>query len=347
MSRAAVGVLAGGLLIGGWLGWSKWFVPRGEVREQIETFEENAGLWAESLKQRRPIEDALQTFGGRMLGGEEDLVRHRLRLLLGDIAGGLSGVVVDDRSARPITNPAVEARATEFRSMRGSLDALEMRATLVGTGPLGDVLGVLASVQSQPWVHGIGAVTLRRSGSEGEELELRVELVTLFAPDLFDKKVVDAEAGTVGVSPTTDRAFAAVARLMTESRFFPPSTATPAVVDASPTPAPVTPPPARVDPRTMWRIVGLTRAAEGERVLLRHESTGESRVLAPGQSIHGLEFRAKRRGEAIFQEAGSAVVVPLSSTLSQARADEVSPPEARGGSAGSGIGSGGSGGAGG
>lgn len=292
--------------------WVFWWSPRNEAIASIENLQAGIRSLKETTDQAPEVADRLREAGNAMLGREPDSVRHRLRTLLGEIASPLDDVVVDDRAPRARTNPAVEARAHEFRDERGSVDALMIEASLAATGGLEEVLRVLATIEAQPWAHIVESAQLRVLGKNRDRVELRVDLISYFAPDLGPEEV------PVVVEPTED-ALAAVARFSDRNIFRRPPA--PVVVKAPPERATTPAPAPRVDPRTRWRIVGLTRGREGLRAVVKNDDSGVSKTLAPGEVLAGLVFETHSGGLATFSEVSPelarSVQITLNQTLSQ------------------------------
>lgn len=291
----AMGVVALGV-------WRLWWSPRAELEERITFLQRGVAGLQSGLEDEFEVRDRLAAFAETTLGTDADLVQHRFRKLLGEIAteSGLGNIVVSDRPFRARTNPAVEARTRELSDFRGSVDVYELEATLAGVGRLDSVLECLAAVESQGWVHRVRGVSLKPLGRDRAVVEMRIEVSTYFANDLgpaTEPVVAEASAESIG----------RLAGLWERDLFRP----APVVVAREPEPeAPVV----REAPKPKfgeWQVVGVTRAAEGPRVLVKSVRSGRTRTLAPGESILGLVFEGPTARGAAFREGEVRLEVPL------------------------------------
>lgn len=295
------------------VGWRAWWVPRTELQERITYLRGGISGLRDGLADEFEVRDRLAQFQTRTLGSDPDVVQHLFRKMLGEIASdsGLGGVVVSDRPFLARTNPAVEARTRELSDFRGSIDAYELEASLVGEGSLESVLGCLAMIESQAWVHRVRGVSLKPLGRDRSRMELRVEVSTFFAEDLEPDE-------QPSITPARPEEVSRLAVLAERNLFRPPppEPVAPQVVQAPKPAAPAPPPP---PPYGEWQVVGVTTAAEGERVMVRSRKSGQTRTLSPGQSILGLRFEGAKHGGAIFVEGEARLEVLLGWGLDRRR----------------------------
>ncbi|USN98215.1 MAG: hypothetical protein H6810_08485 [Phycisphaeraceae bacterium] len=326
----------------GGLGWTLtdrfYLREHDKIRQQSADLERVTEAFEAASKGLRDAKVALNDFAGTMLGSEQMVVEHRLRTLLSEMAEreGLSEIVVSNTRPRTEDSPAQGRGSGVNRTLRQMLghqqDFEVMRARVQGTGTLDQVLATLAAAQGQPWIHRIEGFTIVPKGHEHPVYELKVDLATIYAPDLVDP----AQADPLLESPSP----AASARLASVIERAPFTLATPPV-DTPPQP-PVrivnTPPPPPAPPYDKWRITGVLETLESGgsqvQVLLARTDTGELRTMRPGDALLGAKLESAGGESAHFTLDGRRVVVRAGQTLAQAATEESvnseSPPHPHG-----------------
>lgn len=288
--------------------------------------------FADASRGSRDTRVALRDLASTMLGRERTVVEHRLRGLLSELAEreSLTGVVVSHGRPRVAQNPAGERGsgvARGFRRLLGdSQDFAVVDARLQGIGSLEQCLRTLAASRAQPWIHRVEGFSISPKGKDRAVYEVKIDLATLFAPDLVPE---DAEAPTLHASSEADTAL--VSRLAARDPF----TLVDPVVAAAPPPPPAPTPkpdpkPEPGPPYDKWRVVGVLQiaggpgAADAVEVMLARIDTAESRTLKPGDAVLGATLESASGETAVFLLDGERVAVRTGETLAQARpAEEV------------------------
>lgn len=310
LSHALLGGILGVLVVGALAGWRLWYAPRAELLDRAQRLRAGIDRLEDGLEDEIEVRERLAAFASTTLADEPDVAQHEFRKLLGQIAqqAGLADIVVSDRPPRARTNPAVEARSVELSEYRGSIDVYEIEGTVAGVGLPAQAMACLAAVESQVWVHRVGDVSIQPVGRDRERVELRIKVTTYFAPDLGPD-----EPPSLSVP---DPALLASAMSLSERNLFrppPPEPVQPEPVVVQRSGPPPPPPPA---PYGDWRVVGVTRASEGPRAIIR-SNRGASRTLAPGERVLGLEFQRLTQHGVVFAEGDRSVEVRLGATLAQ------------------------------
>ncbi|MDI1290815.1 MAG: hypothetical protein PSX37_12805, partial [bacterium] len=179
-------------------------VPKDALRASITTTKNSIFALQNSLDDEVEHRERLRDFGLTTLGGETDLVQHRLRTGLTRAAeqAGLSSVIVDAGDPQDVLNPAVSAKGVAVltkRTLRSKPDFELVRGSVQGSGTLEQATRAIAVLQSQPWLHRIDAFSLRPVGKARDRYELRVEVATLFARDLAARDASEPELVAVNV----------------------------------------------------------------------------------------------------------------------------------------------------
>ncbi|HHN78637.1 MAG TPA: hypothetical protein ENK11_08210 [Phycisphaerales bacterium] len=320
---AAVGVLWGGWSLTGAFYLDEHEAIQKEASDlarRIEGF--NAA--SEGLRADRK---ALRALASTMLGGDADIVEHWLRTLLSALAEreGLGEVVISHGRPSPVENPARRRGSGVNRTLRRVLssqnDFYVIHARLQGVGTFEQTLRALAAVRGQPWIHRVEGFTISPRGKDREEFVLKVDLSTLFAPDLVkpDDPVPALQSPDSGASKR-------VASLVARDPFHlasPPAEEPAASPPVAVVPRPVSPVPSAY---ARWRVTGVVESLQGGgrvvEVMLARTDTGEMKTLRRGESLLDATLDDAAGESAFFVLDGKRVVVRTGQTLAEARPDE-------------------------
>ena len=313
---AVIGVV--GLV--GWLGYQRFHAgPRDRLIEQISTMRAASATYEDGLARARQLDRRLKAMADTALAREPDRVRHHFRVALAALAAeaGLNEVSVSDARPTALANPASKARIERplGPKLADQRDAAVVRGQLRGSGGLDACLTALAAAQSQPWIHRVEGYSIRPEGAGRERFEFRLDVATLFFPDLGP-----LGDQTPSLSPAEPGALAALSSIAQANPFLAPPPRS--VVVSKPAPAPrQTPPPKPPGPApdSLWRLVGVVRTDVGVEAWLTHTRTSERRVLASGDALLDLRFVAGDGESAIFEREGRRFALRTGQTLAQRR----------------------------
>jgi len=317
--RLLVGAAGAGALVLGFVAYNRIFVaPQAALRASIDLTTSSIFALQSELDNEVEHRRRLRDFARTTLGGEVDLVQHRLRtgLMRAAEESGLSGVVVDAGDPQEILNPAVSAKGVSVptkRALRTKPDFEMIRGSVQGTGTLDQATRTLALLQSQAWIHRIDAFSLRPVGKMRDRYEFRAEVATLFARDLVDRDAAEPELSP----PAVD--LESLARIIAARAVFSPlDPRTPAVVAAvSPegVPAAPTTPAIVFPPYEDWHLTGLMVGRAGTSAILQNRKSGQSLTLEKGGTILNAIFVDSGNDSAIFEIEGKRYQVFNGSSL--------------------------------
>jgi hypothetical protein len=307
----------------GFVGWRAverlYVVPRAALADDIALYRNDIRAKQRHIDKLEQVRRRLAEIASTTLGAEPDALEHRLRTELVALAeaSGLSGVEV--KGARPVPrgNPVVNARVRERQPLRAQLrqrpDFHVVRATLEGRGRLEDVATALATLQSQPWVARVESFNIKPE-SDRRAFSLRVDLTTLFVPDLMEHGTPAAR-----LAELSGEELARAQRLGSLNVFRRPDPPPPVIAQKEdPPPAPPAPAPKEVaPPYGDWRLAGVMRGSHGPAAILVNSRTRETRTLAPGEDVLGFVFVEGEGEQAEFNREGERFVIRNGQTLEQ------------------------------
>ncbi|GJM19067.1 MAG: hypothetical protein DHS20C14_12800 [Phycisphaeraceae bacterium] len=290
-----------------------WLAPAREIRTKIAGYERVIASADSVLAGRATLRDRTERLGATMIAGKPDEFEHRLRAGLASVAqgSGLTQVASGNGRPSPTTSPAARRAGRTLGSrLRAEPDFAVVHAWVAGTGTLEQVIGALASVQSQPWVHRVEGYSIRPEGEN--RFKLRVDLASV----RMDSVRRTIEDPTALVAPS-DETRALAASVVAAHPFGAP----PPAPDAGETRVTEAPRGPRYD---RWRVTGLI---EGERVeaLLFNAASGERRVLAPGERVLDATFAGGAGEQALFTINGQDHEVTVGQTLGERRPTPTDP----------------------
>lgn len=302
------------LLGGAWYGYRVMFADeRAALIAETARFRKNAASYEKELGRQKAVRDRLGVIAQTTLGKQFDRVDHRLRSGLSRVGqdAGLTEVVVSSSPPKDERNPAAVVRdldrATQER-IKKMPNFSVVRAQVKGTGTLPQVLQALAMYDCQSWIHRVDALSIRPIGRERDKFEIKLDVATIWMPDLSvddpnDPPIVaPGESGIDAIASITGKN---VFRLTTDPK---PAPALPVAAQAAP---PKAPPVAWGD----WKLTGIVSGRRGLEALLVNTRDGERRALAPGAGVLGATLVSGAGEEAIFEVEGAMWTVRTGATL--------------------------------
>lgn len=309
----AVVALAGAGLL--YRGVDRWYLaPRRLLLEQIDKTSATVANYRQTQQNSRNVTGQLQSFVDRTLGANLETVDHRLRSRLNRLCeeSRLQGASVNtEGSGKPSLSPArSKFRASTQKSLRDEIDFIEVEAWISGVGSLEDVVRLITGIESEPWIKRIDQLRLDPRDN-GARVSMTLRLTTLFLPG--------REPRTPAQSPQPPAA-------EWQSKFA-------ALVSGNPfrvPPAPPPPPPPKVEtpaappqpapppfPFGEWALTGVAQGPSGVEAWLLHRPSGETRVLAPGQSLDAAVFSGAADEGALFAVGDQRFIVAVGATMDQ------------------------------
>lgn len=339
-SKLLIGAgIAAAVVVGiGWFAADRLFLAEyRDVRAQIADYAQRTESFENGAKGSRDIKIGLRDAAETMLGGEQNVVEHRLRGLLSELAerNGLSEISVSHGRPRVEANPANDRASRVNRTLRRRLgdqtDFAVIRGRVQGMGTLDQVVRTLADLRAQGWIHRVEGFTIEPKGKERSAFELKADFATIFAPDLVE---AEAEAPVLVAADDNDVRALGVIASRAPFRFAEPK---PEMPPAPPVRVVTKPAKKPLPPYDKWRVTGVMEslgagASEqgGVEVFLARTDTGETRTLTVGQGVLGATLTRASGEHAWFEKDGRAVVVQAGETLDRARPAETVHSEAVG-----------------
>lgn len=304
-TRTKALIAAGVVVVGGSLAyWVLYAKPRARLEEQIAAARDVTAQFKTRVSDRTAVQRELKEFGTRTLGKELDTVNHRFRTYLTAIgeACGLAGVVVDQGRPMPQKNPAAGRLPSSVRAAaREQVDFFVINGALNATGTLESVLRAVAMVEAQPWVHRVRGLSIRPAGREGDRFSLKIEVATVFAPDLVEK---DGEHELAQPPIESEQLWRPVLaknmfRMPPPVREAPTEVVVIAAPSENPAPPPPPPPPAYGD----WQLRGVIESASGAQAFFVNTRTQQYvTVLVGGRVLDAVLLEVS--GESAYVEIG-------------------------------------------
>jgi len=274
--------------------------PASRLREQTASALDAAERFNAASDRDVEVREHLRAVAATTLGRDPDLVRHRLRTTLADLAeaSGLEGVEVSEHGPEGVSSPA-KPRGSLGERLRSHPDFGVFNAEVSGDGSLGACLDTLAAVQAQPWAHRVRSFAIRPEGAQRKRFTLHIAVSTLYLPDL---------AGDDPPDPAAPELELAGAVASTSPILLPDPAAPPAPANQAPT--------AAVGPAwNAWRLTGVIESPEGVEVMLTRTDGSEWRTIRPGESLLGAQLVSASGERAVFLIDQSRWVVATGWTL--------------------------------
>ncbi len=302
------------VIAAGWYGYRAIYAnERDALLAETTKIREYAASYEKELERQKLVRDRLSAVASTTLGKQFDRVDHRLRTGLSRVgqSAGLSDVVVSSYAPKDERNPAATARGMD-RAMQDRIKKSPnfsvVKAQVKGTGTLSQVLNALATYDSQPWIHRVDSLSIRPVGSDREKFELKLDIATIWMPDL----AVDDPNDPAIVAPG-ESGVDAIAAITAKNVFRVPPAPTPTkprAVANRPAPPP-TPAPAWGE----WKLTGVVTGRRGLEAMMVNTRDGERKVLSPGVAVLGATLVSGAGEEAVFELEGAMWTVRTGATL--------------------------------
>ena len=306
----SAGVLAFGLI--GYLSVGRGMGQRrGELEKDVADVREESSRWQAAVDQQPQLAQEIDGFVERTLGGDVEMVDHRLRTRLNRIAEELqlADISVGTGAATGRRSPARAAmsRRGPWRGLRDELDFVEVEGTVSAGGSLEQVLRLAHAIESERWIKRVEQMRLDPS-PDGQMFTISLRVRTLFLPG--------REPEMLPLGPEEEADFAAYAALAAANPF---RVTAPA---PAPPPAPETvtqvPPPPRF-PYGQWLVTGGAQGPGGPEVWLRNHSSGETKLLALGDEVGDASLVEALGETARFQVGEREFVVLVGHAMNDRR----------------------------
>jgi hypothetical protein len=297
----------------------------------IEGFK--AALDEQSTTEQKLRDVALSTLGFSPEEVDSNF-REGLNRLAVDANLVTNQIVVTTQTAKPVKNPAVEAKVAEFRGLTKSdfiamSDLYVLDAEIRGVGTFAAVTRLLALAQSQPWIWSVRGFSLKPRDAQASSFDIRLDVSTAFMPDLAPPSasptdparpqprppaIVDPTAEQVLASGTvvSRNVFAPPAPPQTEPVTIGAASAQPPAVENAASTTPPPPPP----PYHEWRLTSVSNSpAQGSIAIMLNERTGSAVFLSPGQALLDAVLVLAAPEQAVFQIGDQKYALALDQTL--------------------------------
>lgn len=309
-------IVAGVAIVAAYLAYGRFYAgPRDELRTMLSTYESRDKGYEKILSKQLEVRQNLKAIAETTLGKSDDVVEHRLRSLLEQIAGesGIEKVVVNNSAPSLVGSPTASARVTEFKSreMRRRPDFGVVRGTLQGEGSLDQVLHVAEAVRAQPWIHRVSGFSLKPVDKEKKRFAISVDVTSLHLKDLASddqqpqRVWLDADVGTAWAS-------------IVEKNVFRTPDPEQAVAVSNPPAPKSTPRVVIAPPYGEWKMTGLIEASRsGVLAIMVNIRDGQELLLSPGGVIVNAKFIEGAGERAVFEIDGKKFEVFNGTTLAQ------------------------------
>lgn len=302
---------------------SIYATPRDALQARITAAQSGIEKLQDELDRGVTVNDELRRLAATTLGKDLGLVAHRFRAGVTRVAesAGLARVVVDQgqptAERNPLINVANQPEALK-RLLRGSTDFQVIRGSLRGSGDLASCLRTLASLHVQPWIHRVEGFSLEPAGRERAYFELRVDLATLYMPDLATDAV---EPELVPIPEGVEPVYMAIAERNVFRRPPPPTPDAPqAPVQVARASDPAPPPAAAVFPAyEEWRLTGIFVGGRGPEAFLVNTRSGQRLTVEKGARVLDAIFVEGDGETAVFELDGRRFEVTNGETLASRR----------------------------
>jgi hypothetical protein len=294
--------------------------PRSKIQQDLEAARVDIAGLERTLDSEFDLRKRAKLIGATTLAGKQDALEHRFRSGLSRIGEqeGLAGVVVDDAPPTDQLNPLKDVKgiSSSLKSaLRRSPDFALVRGTLKGTGTLEQVLKAVAVVQAQPWVHRVEGFTLKPVGQNREQLELRLDVATLFAPELLGS-AEPAAPQVVAAGPEAEALWRAVAL---KNVFRKPAPAQARPVQVAQAPAGGAPAPQVFAPYEEWKLTGIMNGRNGTEAFFTNVKTGAKVTVPRGGQVLDAVLVDGSGEQVVVEIGGKKFVLSNGQTLAARR----------------------------
>ena len=302
-TRWLLGIIGGIVVL--WILWtiiqSFWLEPVGALRQKLDTLNNKVTQYREALSDVDGVEDSIDAYVARTLGGSLEEVDHRLRSRLnrlGESVGLRDLSVGTGRSVALLSPGRNDFKGASRRSLREEIDFVEVEGTMSGNTDWKGVIELLDRLKAAAWIKKIDNVRLRASG-DGSQLQVSIRLRTLFIPGR-------SPVTQPGSTWSEDR-LVVLADLVSHSPFIIPSKP---VAKPAPRSTPVV-----NKPPSGWRLTGVAGLGDQAEVWISNTRTGRTRRLQVGQKHAGMVLEGIKGDLAAFRSGDSVVSIQVGQLL--------------------------------
>jgi hypothetical protein len=273
-----------------WLGYrsanSMYFGPRAALQTQILDLRDELKRIDDAERDQPRLRNELQAIADRTLGSDVETVDHRLRTRLNRLAEhiGLQSPSVGTASSIRRQSPA---RSVLPRQYRDEIDYVELAGWIGGQGSFEQALGLVASLEQEPWIKRIDLLKLDPKDNGGK-FEISVHLTTLFLPGRAPRAELATSFAAADLS-----AYQGFVR-SNPFRLPPPAE----VVAAAQKVVASTPAGFAYE---QWTLTGVAENAAGAEIWLLNSQTREAKRLALGERLQEAVFLAASGDSAEFE----------------------------------------------
>ncbi|HZW10967.1 MAG TPA: hypothetical protein VFF69_13780 [Phycisphaerales bacterium] len=316
--------------------YMKFLRYKDKLESDLATYSSAIEGFKAALDERSTTEQKLLEVAQSTLGFTPDQVDSRFRDGLQRLARD-AGLIVDEivvttQAGKPIKNPAVDQKVSEFRTVARSesiamSDVYMVDAEVRGGGSFAAVTRLLALAQSQPWIWSVRGFSLKPRDAQAAAFDIRLDVCTAFMPDLAPPAASGAPATPdsqppVIVDPTAEQVLAS-GTIVSRNVFAPPplpqsepvtiAAATPQPVGNAPNSSTPPPPP---PPYHEWRLTSISSSpAQGSMAIMLNDRTGGALFLSPGQAVLDAVLVLAVQDKAVFQIGERKFSLALDQTL--------------------------------
>lgn len=302
------GVVACGLVW--WMADRQYFSPRGELLAELASAQGKVDTYRTAIREATQTQGEIDAIVARTLGGSDEQVDHQLRSRLNRLVEmmGIDGAVVGTGATTALRPPA---RGDMPRSMRNTIDLVELEAWVTGETTFEKAVELIARLEAEPWLKRVEQVKIDPKDG-GKRVGVHVRLVAMYVPGEAPEAI-----GALVMEPPDLAAYGALAR--TGNPFALP------VVEVAAAPDPAAPevkPEPQPRPRAryeQWMLTGVAEHGGVAEAWLRHARSGEMRRLNPGEQIHDAVFLTASGDRAEFEINGTRCFVAVGSDLKNGR----------------------------
>lgn len=281
-----------------------YLTPRAELRSQLEQATTAVDNFRRGLDRRPELQQRMQQFVDRTLGGDIETVDHRLRTRLNRLAEQLelNSISVTTSSPRALGSPARSRfRGVAVRHLRDELDFVEVPGSVAAEGTLTQVIELIDRIEAEPWLKHVHDVTIDPRDN-GSRFTVRVRLRTLFMPG--HRPETEPEA------PYDRQRLTRLASVMDENPFRLPPPRAP-----EPEQRPAQPRQPAAYPYDQWILTGVAEGSHGPEAWLTNRRSGESRRIESGETLQDIVLVSTRGEHAEFRQGEERFLVAIGSNL--------------------------------
>lgn len=317
---ALVGLIA---LYGGWtIVQAKWLGPRAELRADIEDLEGTLARFRAADPESIRAERRRREIAGLTLGGNREIVDHRVRTRLNLLArtAGLAPAAVGTSSPKAVESPMRREfpRRGYWGRLRDQADLVELEASVSGEGTLEEAATLIGAIEAEPWPVRVESVRLTPR-ADGRRFRVSLALRTFYLPGMGPAD--DAAVDPLDVLPAAPALPPAIlASFVATNPFTLPEPPPPPPAPKPKPPAPKPPPPDPGPPPfpyADWRVTGVAEGPAGPEAWLRNARTNETRVLAVGTTLGDVRIVAVEADAIAVEQNGVRTRVVVGDVMSR------------------------------